>query len=104
MRGVTYIGAMDKLSPDALTVALAELGGWQRVTGRDAITKTFVFADFNAAFGFMTRVALVAEKMDHHPEWSNVYKTVVVTLTTHDAGGVTERDIALAAVMERFAR
>jgi 4a-hydroxytetrahydrobiopterin dehydratase len=102
--GVTYIAAMDKLSPDALTAALAELAGWQRVSGRDAITKTFVFADFNAAFGFMTRVALVAEKMDHHPEWSNVYKTVVVMLTTHDAGGVTDRDIKLAEAMERFAR
>jgi 4a-hydroxytetrahydrobiopterin dehydratase len=102
-RGVTYIAAMDKLSPDALTAALAKLAGWQRVSGRDAITKTFVFADFNAAFGFMTRVALVAEKMDHHPEWSNVYKTVVVTLTTHDAGGVTGHDIALAEAMERFA-
>jgi 4a-hydroxytetrahydrobiopterin dehydratase len=95
---------MDKLSPDALTAALAELSGWQQVSERDAITKTFVFADFNAAFGFMTRVALVAEKMDHHPEWSNVYKTVVVTLTTHDSGGVTDRDIKLAAAMERFAK
>jgi 4a-hydroxytetrahydrobiopterin dehydratase len=104
MRGVTYIAAMDKLSPDALTAALAKLAGWQRVSGRDAIAKTFVFADFNAAFGFMTRAALVAEKMDHHPEWSNVYKTVVVTLTTHDAGGVTGRDIALAEAMERFAK
>ena len=104
MRGVTYIAGMDKLSPDALTAALAKLAGWQRVSGRDAIAKTFVFADFNAAFGFMTRAALVAEKMDHHPEWSNVYKTVVVTLTTHDAGGVTGRDIALAEAMERFAK
>ncbi len=94
---------MDKLAPDALTAALGNLAGWQRVSGRDAITKTFVFTDFNAAFGFMTRVALVAEKMDHHPEWSNVYKTVVVTLATHDAGGVTGRDIALAETMERFA-
>src|SRR5580704_1460155 len=101
---VTYIAAMDKLSPDALTAALGKLAGWQRVSGRDAITKTFVLADFNAAFGFMTRVALVAEKMDHHPEWSNVYKTVVVTLTTHDAGGVTDRDIKLAEAMERFAK
>jgi 4a-hydroxytetrahydrobiopterin dehydratase len=101
---VTYIAAMEKLGPDALTAALAKLAGWQRVSGRDAITKTFVFADFNAAFGFMTRVALVAEKTDHHPEWSNVYKTVVVTLTTHDAGGVTDRDIELAEAMERFAR
>jgi 4a-hydroxytetrahydrobiopterin dehydratase len=93
-----------KLTPEARAAALARLAGWKDVSGRDAITKTFVFADFNAAFGFMTRVALVAEKMDHHPEWSNVYKNVVVTLTTHDAGGVTGRDIALAETMERFAK
>jgi 4a-hydroxytetrahydrobiopterin dehydratase len=103
VHGVTYIAAMDKLAPDALTAALGKLAGWQRTSGRDAITKTFVFADFNAAFGFMTRVALVAEKMDHHPEWSNVYKTVMVTLTTHDAGGVTGRDITLAEAMDHFA-
>jgi len=103
MRGVTYIAGMDKLSPDALTAALAKLAGWQRVSGRDAIAKTFVFADFNAAFGFMTRAALVAEKMDHHPEWSNVYKTVVVTLTTHDAGGVTSLDVQLARIMDEAA-
>jgi 4a-hydroxytetrahydrobiopterin dehydratase len=78
------------------------LPAWQEVSGRDAIAKTFVFADFNEAFGFMTRAALVAEKMDHHPEWLNVYKTVVVTLSTHDAGGVTARDIALAEAMERI--
>jgi 4a-hydroxytetrahydrobiopterin dehydratase len=92
-----------KLSHEARSTALAGLAGWQEVSGRDAITKTFVFADFNQAFGFMTRAALVAEKMDHHPEWSNVYKTVVVTLSTHDAGGVTARDIALAKAMERIA-
>ena len=74
-----------------------------RWPGRDAITKKFVFRDFNAAFGFMTRAALVAEKMDHHPEWSNVYKTVDVTLSTHDAGGVTELDIKLAEAMDRLA-
>ncbi|MBV9968631.1 MAG: 4a-hydroxytetrahydrobiopterin dehydratase [Xanthobacteraceae bacterium] len=101
---MNYISAMDKLTPEGLTAALAKLSGWQRANGRDAITKTFVFADFNAAFGFMTRIALIAEKMDHHPEWSNVYKTVVVTLTTHDAGGVTDRDIKLAGTMERFAK
>jgi 4a-hydroxytetrahydrobiopterin dehydratase len=100
---VTYIAAMDKLSPDALTAALAKLAGWQRVSGRDAITKTFVFADFNAAFGFMTRAALVAEKMDHHPEWFNVYKTVQVTLSTHDTGGLTALDIGLAEAMDRIA-
>src|ERR1700719_1160617 len=92
-----------KLSREARSAALARLAGWQEMSGRDAIAKTFVFADFNEAFGFMTRAALVAEKMDHHPEWSNVYKTVVVTLSTHDAGGVTARDIALAKIMDGFA-
>jgi 4a-hydroxytetrahydrobiopterin dehydratase len=92
-----------KLSREARSAALARLAGWQEVGGREAIAKTFVFADFNEAFGFMTRAALIAEKMDHHPEWSNVYKTVVVTLTTHDAGGVTARDIALAEAMDRIA-
>jgi 4a-hydroxytetrahydrobiopterin dehydratase len=92
-----------KLSPTARNAALAKLAGWQEASGRDAISKTYVFADFNAAFGFMTRAALVAEKMDHHPEWSNVYKTVQVTLATHDAGGVTELDIALAEAMDRVA-
>jgi 4a-hydroxytetrahydrobiopterin dehydratase len=92
-----------KLSPEARSTALAGLAGWHEVSGREAIAKTFVFADFNEAFGFMTRVALIAEKMDHHPEWSNVYKTVVVTLSTHDAGGITARDIALAEAMDRIA-
>jgi 4a-hydroxytetrahydrobiopterin dehydratase len=92
-----------KLSREARSAALAKLAGWQEVSGREAIAKTFVFADFNEAFGFMTRAALIAEKMDHHPEWSNVYKTVVVTLTTHDAGGVTARDIGLAEAMDRIA-
>jgi|ERR1700691_1056369 len=92
-----------KLSGEERVTALAGLAGWQPVEGRDAITRTFVFADFNAAFGFMTRVALVAEKMDHHPEWFNVYKTVTVTLSTHDAGGITRRDITLAQAMGRIA-
>ena len=92
-----------KLSPEARSVALARLAGWQQASGRDAIAKTFVFADFNAAFGFMVRAALVAEKMDHHPEWFNVYKTVQVTLSTHDAGGLTELDFRLAAEMNRLA-
>ncbi len=83
--------------------ALAELTGWQEVEGRDAITRTFSFRDFNEAFAFMTRVAMVAEQMNHHPEWSNVYRTVEVTLTTHDAGGVTEKDIKLAKAMDGFA-
>ena len=93
-----------KLRGDARVRALAGLEGWTEVEGRDAIRKRYTFADFNAAFGFMARAALVAEKLDHHPEWFNVYKTVDVTLSTHDAGGVTERDIALAAAMDEFAR
>ncbi len=73
--------------------------GWTMVEGRDAITKTFKFKSFNQAFGFMTRVALYAEKWDHHPEWFNVYSRVTVTLTTHDAGGLSDLDIKLAAKM-----
>jgi 4a-hydroxytetrahydrobiopterin dehydratase len=92
-----------KLSPDARKSALARLSGWSEVSGREAIAKTFTFKDFNQAFGFMTRAALVAEKMDHHPEWFNVYKKVDVTLSTHDAGGVTELDIKLAEAMDRLA-
>jgi 4a-hydroxytetrahydrobiopterin dehydratase len=92
-----------KLSGDARGRALARLHGWSDVSGRDAISKTFVFADFNEAFGFMARVALMAEKLDHHPEWFNVYKTVEVTLSTHDAGGVTELDVKLAEAMDKFA-
>lgn len=84
--------------------ALASLTGWREVDGRDAIAKTFTFADFNEAFGWMSRVALLAEKMDHHPEWTNVYKTVNVTLSSHDAGGVTDRDIRLAEAMDRMAK
>lgn len=83
--------------------ALAQLAGWRAVEGRDAIAKDFTFKDFNAAFGFMARVALHAEKHDHHPEWFNVYNRVSVTLATHDAGGVTEKDVALARFMERAA-
>jgi len=92
-----------KLVGDARKSALSRLKGWSEVTGRDAISRKFVFADFNQAFGFMTRAALVAEKMDHHPEWFNVYKTVEVTLSTHDAGGLTERDIKLAEAMDKIA-
>jgi 4a-hydroxytetrahydrobiopterin dehydratase len=92
-----------KLSADARKAALAKLSGWSDVSGRDAITKKFTFKDFNQAFGFMTRAALVAEKMDHHPEWFNVYKTVEVTLSTHDAGGVTELDVKLAETMNQLA-
>ena len=92
-----------KLTGDARKGALSKLSGWSETPGRDAITKKFVFADFNAAFGFMTRAALVAEKLDHHPEWFNVYKTVEVTLSTHDAGGLTEFDVELAEAMNELA-
>ena len=92
-----------KLTGEARKTALAKLSGWSEVAGRDAITRKFTFKDFNQAFGFMTRAALVAEKLDHHPEWFNVYKTVTVTLSTHDAGGLTERDVTLAEAMNRLA-
>jgi 4a-hydroxytetrahydrobiopterin dehydratase len=92
-----------KLTGEARKSALAGLKGWSEVPGRDAITKKFVFRDFNEAFGFMSRAALVAEKMDHHPEWFNVYKTVDVTLSTHDAGGLTDRDVKLAEAMDKIA-
>ena len=93
-----------KLRGDARVRALAGLEGWTEVEGRDAIRKRYTFADFNAAFGFMARAALVAEKLDHHPEWFNVYNRVEVTLATHDAGGVTQRDVELAQTMDRLAR
>ena len=85
--------------------AVARLRGWAAAAdGRDAIVKTFKFEDFNAAFGFMARVALKAEQMDHHPEWFNVYGKVDVTLSTHDAGGVSDKDVALAKFMDEIAR
>ena len=92
-----------KLSGEARKTALGRLKGWSEVKDRDAISKKFVFADFNQAFGFMARAALIAEKMDHHPEWFNVYKTVEVTLSTHDAGGVTDKDVTLAEAMDKLA-
>jgi len=93
----------EKLTGDARKAALAKLSGWSEVKGRDAITRKFEFGNFNEAFGFMSRAALMAEKLNHHPEWFNVYKTVEVTLSTHDAGGLTELDIKLAEAMDRFA-
>jgi 4a-hydroxytetrahydrobiopterin dehydratase len=84
--------------------ALASLTGWSAAEGRDAIVKTFKFADFNTAFGWMTRVALAAEKLDHHPEWFNVYSRVDVLLATHDADGVTELDVTLAKIMDAAAK
>ena len=94
---------VERLTADARKSELKGLVGWAEVQGRDAITRTFVFKDFNEAFGFMARVALAAEKHDHHPEWRNVYRTVEVVLATHDAGGVTERDIKLARAMNVIA-
>ena len=93
----------ERLSEVARKAALQELTGWTETPGREAIARTFVFKDFNEAFGFMTRAALVAEKRDHHPEWHNVYKTVEVVLATHDAGGVTALDIGLAKAMNGIA-
>lgn len=94
---------VEKLSAKEKTAALAKLKGWKKVKGREAIEKQFVFADFNAAFGWMSRVALYAEKLDHHPEWSNVYKTVNVVLTTHDAGGLSPLDVDMARFMDKTA-
>ena len=82
--------------------AVASLIGWDELKDRNAITKNYQLADFNAAFGFMSRVAIKAEKMDHHPEWFNVYNRVEVTLSTHDAGGVTQLDIELAKFMDEI--
>ncbi len=95
---------MAKLEGENRKQRLAEIPQWSEVEGRDAIARKFTFADFNEAFGFMSRAALIAEKMDHHPEWFNVYQTVEVTLSTHDAGGLTEKDITLARDMDRIAR
>ncbi|MGM0585582.1 MAG: 4a-hydroxytetrahydrobiopterin dehydratase [Pseudomonadota bacterium] len=95
----------EKLSGTDRDEALAKLraSGWELAGDRDAIAKTFKFKDFREAFAWMTATALVAEKMDHHPEWSNVYRTVEVTLTTHDAGGLTSKDVALAEAMDAAA-
>ena len=94
---------VDKLSAEARKTALKGLSGWSEVADRDAIERTFTFKDFNEAFGFMSRAALVAEKSDHHPEWRNVYKTVEVVLASHDAGGVTSLDVKLAEAMNAIA-
>ena len=100
---MTWGVSMAKLSIDELRAALKRLPDWSLAPGREAITRSFRFADFDAAFAFMTRAALMAAKMDHHPEWFNVYNKVDVTLATHDAGGVTDRDIELAAAMDGYA-
>ena len=88
---------------DAARAALAQLPGWQLEPRRPALVRQFVFSDFSAAFAFMTRVALLAERMNHHPEWFNVYNRVDVTLSTHDADGVTELDVQLAQFMDGVA-
>ena len=92
-----------KLADEEIAAALAQLPGWSRVDGRSAIAKKFQFADFNAAWGFMCRVALAAEKQDHHPEWCNVWNRVEITLSTHDAGGLSARDVRLAETIEKIA-
>ena len=95
--------ALEKLSEEDLTTWLAVLPKWALAREGEAIVRTFTFADFNEAFGFMTRVALLADKQDHHPEWSNVYNRVTIELTTHDAGGLTHRDTRLAKAIDKLA-
>ncbi len=90
----------ERLSDEARRVLLAERREWALVAGRDAITRSLRFSDFNHAFGFMSQVALAAEKMGHHPEWFNTYNKVEITLSTHDAGGITEKDVALARFID----
>jgi 4a-hydroxytetrahydrobiopterin dehydratase len=92
-----------KLTSEERSTQLGELAGWVAVAGRDAIQRQFRFGDFNEAFGFMTRVAIKAQEMDHHPEWFNVYNRVEITLSTHEANGLTERDILLARFIDQIA-
>lgn len=91
---------VEKLSAERRGAALSSLPDWRRLGERDAISRSFKFGNFSEAFGFMSRVALAAERMDHHPEWSNVYNRVEITLSTHDAGGLSERDISLATIID----
>jgi 4a-hydroxytetrahydrobiopterin dehydratase len=93
-----------QLTEAEIAAALASLPGWSRLEGRSAIRKKFQFADFNEAWGFMSRVALLAEAQNHHPEWSNVWNRVEVTLSTHDAGGLSARDVKLAMAIEQVVR
>jgi 4a-hydroxytetrahydrobiopterin dehydratase len=95
---------IEKLSAEARQAALADLLDWTPVEGRDAIQRTLKFKDFSRAWGFMSRVALAAEKLDHHPEWSNVYNRVFIVLSTHDCGGLSERDVKLAKRIDAFAK
>lgn len=94
---------VEKLTESAIETALAELDGWARAEGKDAIRKSFKFKNFSEAWGFMTRCALLAEKMNHHPEWFNVWNRVDVTLNTHDVGGLSELDFRMAKRMDQFA-
>lgn len=91
-----------RLTEEERAEALASLPGWRHDAGRDALVRRFTFRDFTEAFGFMTRVALLAEKADHHPDWSNVWNRVDIALTTHDAHGLTSRDVALARAIDRL--
>ena len=91
---------IEPLDEDAREAALARLPDWDHDEARDAITRRFLFEDFVEAFGFMAQVALIAEKMDHHPEWTNVWNRVDVLLTTHDAGGLSERDVRMAEAID----
>jgi 4a-hydroxytetrahydrobiopterin dehydratase len=102
MLGVKEEGAgmVEKLGPAERAALAQDLPAWSLVEGRDAITRSFRFRDFTEAWGFLSRVALLAEKHDHHPEWSNVWNRVEITLSTHDAGGLTQRDVALAKAID----
>ena len=93
---------IDKLSDPQIEKELQALDGWKHHESKPAIHKTFKFKNFNEAWGFMSRIALIAEKMDHHPEWSNTYNRVEITLTTHDAKGISQRDIDMAGTIENF--
>lgn len=93
---------VSKLSASEIQNALSQLNEWSLSDDSSSITKTFKFKDFNEAWAFMNRVALLAEKMDHHPEWFNVYNRVEITLTTHDADGISERDIKMATKIESY--
>lgn len=95
---------VEQLNEEERTAALDRLGEWDYDEARDALTRSFLFADFSEAFAFMTRVALLAEKLDHHPEWSNVWNRVDMLLTTHDAGGLSSRDVRMAEAVEHLLR
>lgn len=92
----------EKLNAEARQALAAELPGWELLEGRDALKKTFTFKTFSQAWGFMSRVALAAEKLNHHPEWFNVYNAVEITLTTHDCGGLSDLDVTLAKRIDKF--